>query len=84
MKLVLAAGILVVMAWKAVAAELPGEKPEVWMMPPASSNGGCLKELFTHPGQWVETRSRIDVLGYADHLRRRGGSFTMSWEVGSR
>jgi len=46
----------------------PAAKPEVWMMPPASADGRALRELFTHPDDWRATRSRVDVLGYADHL----------------
>ena len=37
-------------------------------MPPSASDGQCLRDLFTHPEQWKETRSEIDVLGYADHV----------------
>ena len=44
-------------------AQVSVEKPEVWMMPPSSSDGRCLRDLFTHPEQWTETRSRIQVLG---------------------
>ncbi|MCF7731057.1 MAG: hypothetical protein K9N23_05190 [Akkermansiaceae bacterium] len=40
---------------------------EVWMMPPAAADGRCLRQLFTQPDQWVETRSLVQVLGYADH-----------------
>lgn len=43
-------------------------KPEVWMMPPAAPDGRCLRELFTQPDGWRETRSKVNVLGYADHL----------------
>src|ERR1700733_4345384 len=42
-------------------------KPLVWMGPPATDDGECFRELFTHPNDWQQTRSRIDVLGYADH-----------------
>lgn len=38
------------------------------MMPPAAPDGRCLRELFTQPEQWTETRSRVNVLGYADHM----------------
>lgn len=41
-------------------------KAVVWMYPPGVSNGQCFRELFTHPDQWKETRSKIDVLGYWD------------------
>jgi len=48
-------------------------KPEVWMMPPSpnASDGRVLRELFTHPDQWKETRSKIDVLGYADWVMNK-------------
>lgn len=36
-------------------------------MPSAASNGRSLRELLVNPDQWVQTRSRIRVLGYADH-----------------
>lgn len=42
-------------------------KPEVWIMPPAAPDGRCFRELFTQPDQWKETRSLVDVVGYADH-----------------
>ena len=42
-------------------------KPAVWMMPPAYDNGRCFRDLFEQPDAWRETRSVIDVLGYADH-----------------
>jgi len=38
------------------------------MMPPASADGRSLRQLFADPEQWTQTRSRVDVLGYADHL----------------
>lgn len=45
-------------------------KPELWMFPPASPDGTNLRELFEHPEQWTETRSRVQVqvLRYADHM----------------
>ncbi len=46
-------------------------RPEVWMGPPASENGKCLRELFAHPGQWQQTRALIDGLLYADHQLNR-------------
>jgi len=52
----------------ATCAEAPrskGRKPDVWMMPPSDPDGHCLRELFLHPEQWEETRSLINVLGYA-------------------
>ena len=49
------------------APQDPGRKPAVWMGPPSYDNGKCFRELFEHPDAWKETRSRIDVLMYADH-----------------
>ncbi|MCC6352288.1 MAG: sulfatase-like hydrolase/transferase [Verrucomicrobiae bacterium] len=46
-------------------------RPEVWMVPPASPDGLCFRELFTDPEKWKETRSLVDVLGYADHMLHR-------------
>jgi hypothetical protein len=37
------------------------------MIPPSAADGQCLRQLFTQPDQWVETRSLVHVLGYADH-----------------
>lgn len=45
--------------------------PEVWMGPPASENGKCLRELFAHPEKWQQTRALIDGLLYADHHLNR-------------
>ena len=52
----------------ALRAAPAASRPEVWMMPPAAPDGSSLRELFEHPDQWAETRSRVDVLGYADHI----------------
>lgn len=50
----------------AMAAE--PAKPELWIFPPALPDGTNLRELFQHPEQWTETRSQVQVLGYADHM----------------
>lgn len=50
------------------AAKTAAPRPEVWMMPPAAPDGRCLRELFTRPDEWQETRTQVDVLGYADHM----------------
>lgn len=42
-------------------------KPEVWLAPADTPDGENLRALFSHPEQWTETRSRIQVLQYADH-----------------
>ena len=52
-------------------AQIQSVKPEVWMMPPGVADGRCLRQLFTQPDQWVETRSLVQVLGYADHQLNR-------------
>ena len=41
------------------------------MIPPSASDGQCLRQLFTKPESWVETRSMVKVLGYADHQLNR-------------
>src|SRR5579863_9603410 len=40
--------------------------PPVWMGPPGTNGGQCLRALFDHPDQWRETRKLIDVLFYTD------------------
>lgn len=52
-------------------AQAAEPKPVVWMMPPAAADGRCLRELFTRPEEWRETRVKVDVLGYADHQLNR-------------
>ena len=42
-------------------------RPVVWAMPPGRNGGDALRELFTQPDAWVTARSRVDVIGYADH-----------------
>lgn len=49
----------------------PIPRPEVWMIPTAAADGFALRELFAAPEAWKETRSRVDVLGYADHMLDR-------------
>lgn len=49
----------------------PPPRPELWMIPPSHSGGVCFRELFEHPDQWLATRSRIQGLGYADHMLNR-------------
>ncbi|MFT5130754.1 MAG: hypothetical protein ACI8W8_004385 [Rhodothermales bacterium] len=41
--------------------------PEIWFAPPDATTGESLRQLFAHPEQWPEARSRIQVLQYADH-----------------
>jgi hypothetical protein len=50
-------------AGSALSAERGVAKPEVWMMPPGDPKGHCLRELFSHPEGWTETRSLVTVLG---------------------
>ena len=42
-------------------------KPMVWLCPPGFNNGQPARELFEHPDEWTQTRSMIDVMGFADH-----------------
>jgi len=41
-------------------------KPEIWLMPPMDPTTAPVKELFTQPDAWKETRSHVQVLGFAD------------------
>jgi hypothetical protein len=43
-------------------------RPQVWIFPPGRDKGQNFRDLFDHPEMWQQTRSRIDVLGYADHV----------------
>jgi hypothetical protein len=36
------------------------------MFPPSAQDGQSLRELFSQPSAWVQTRARIDGIGYAD------------------
>lgn len=45
------------------SAEPRALRPEVWMMPPGASNACCLRELFTQPESWTETRLLVTVIG---------------------
>lgn len=49
------------------SAEPNAARPEVWMVPPGGTNASCLRELFTHPEGWTESRSRITVIGCTAH-----------------
>lgn len=57
---------LLVAAWVSIASAEP--LPRIAMMPPAAPGGQSYRDLFTKPDQWSETRSKINVLGYADHM----------------
>src|SRR5208283_67699 len=62
--------LVLTMAWTWIPplhAQTLVSKPEVWMIPPSAADGQCLRQLLTQPDQWVETRSLVQVLGYADH-----------------
>ena len=66
--------VLFLLPQQAMAQEQPSSNrvmPTVWMGPPASENGKCLRELFAHPDQWQQTRALVDVLLYADHQLNR-------------
>ncbi len=75
MKTWIALVVLTLAAPLGSAAEAsPGEapvKPEVWLGPPGAPDGSGWRQLFAHPEQWAETRSRIQVLQYADHALDR-------------
>jgi hypothetical protein len=50
------------------AAKSP--RTEVWMMPPGTDNAKALRELFTRPEEWAETRKAITVIGCTgNHLK---------------
>ena len=44
----------------------PAPRPTVWMMPPGNDHGARFRELFAHPEQWAQTRTKIDGIGLAD------------------
>jgi len=60
-------GMLAACAGAAEGDAPHARRPRVWMMPPGHDNGRSLRELFEQPDAWKETRTRVDVLGYADH-----------------
>ena len=62
----LAAGIFVAAACARFSAPAAA-RPLVWAMPPGNGDGHEIRELFTQPDDWRQARSRIDVLGFADH-----------------
>jgi hypothetical protein len=67
----LAAALLFAAAGRSIAGppvKAAGDRPRaaVWMMPPSYGGGRCFRELFQQPDAWKETRSVVDVLGYAD------------------
>jgi hypothetical protein len=48
-------------------AQSTNREPLVWMGVPSYEKGRCFRDLFEHPDQWKETRSKVDVLMQADH-----------------
>lgn len=54
-------------------------EPTVWMIPPADQDGHCIRELFTKPGQWEETRTRVAVIAFADHRLHKQFTVIQSW-----
>jgi hypothetical protein len=64
-------GLVVVLSPALATAQQSRPRPSVWMMPPASGDGQCFRELFTRPEAWQETRKCVDVVGYADHMLNR-------------
>jgi hypothetical protein len=65
------AGTWFVLASSILQAQAGSLKPQVSMMPPADRGGRCFRELFTQPDLWEETRSRVNVIWYADHNLNR-------------
>lgn len=49
-----------------ISAHAQKAKPEVWVSPPGHNNCQAFRDLFEHPEQWQETRSKIDVLFITD------------------
>ena len=51
-------------------AQIPS--PSVWIAPPGTENGKSFRDLFEHPDDWKDARSKTDVLFYADlNLQRQ-------------
>lgn len=71
MRRLIVVGIWFALASSILQAKAGSLKPQVWMMPPADRGGRCFSELFTQPDLWEETRSRVNVIGYADHNLNR-------------
>ena len=71
MRRLIVVGTWFVLASSILQAQAGSLKPRVWMMPPADRGGRCFSELFTQPDLWKETRSRVNVIGYADHNLNR-------------
>ena len=62
--------LLALLPFTLIAADTPAPRTEVWMMPPGANQATALRELFTHPAEWAETRKNITVLGCtATHLK---------------
>lgn len=60
------------------AADAP--RKEVWMMPPGSDKAQALRELFTHPEQWAETRRSVTVIGCTgNHLKNFSDEELREW-----
>ncbi len=71
MRLVLCLAGILLLAASSLSAGPPVPRPEVWMMPPGDSKAQCLRELFTHPEAWTETKSLVTVIGCtADQLTK--------------
>lgn len=60
--------VILLLTCAAALCAYPIHAQQVWMMPPAAADGRSLRQLLADPEQWTQTRSRVDVLGYADHL----------------
>lgn len=59
--------LLALAAGAIITASAAAAEPTVWMGVPSYEDGRFFRELFEHPDQWAQTRSKIDVLVYADH-----------------
>ena len=62
--------ILALTAATLTHAQLPA--PSVWIAPPGTENGKSFRDLFEHPDDWKDARSKTDVLFYTDlNLQRQ-------------
>ena len=47
------------------------ENKLVYIVPPSAFDGKSFRDLFDYPDLWKNTRSKIDAIGYADHMLNR-------------
>ncbi|MDB6139648.1 MAG: hypothetical protein JWO94_2720 [Verrucomicrobiaceae bacterium] len=56
----------------ALAAQVQALTPSVWIAPPGTEKGRAFRDLFEHPDDWKDARSKVDVLFYTDlNLQRQ-------------